>query len=193
MYLKNFEAFTESEYSVLLNSGKTYLKSIAKNKRDVDLLNISNYDISDFKFSKIVKDRWRITPDNDFINLIGKEYNDNLFIDFSLSNLPYINDYNRIDFDGIPIDLRGYNLGYKLYKLIVRKFKFITSIAGVNTINIWIQLIMDNDFYAGVNNEYSIVIDKDIDDDQLLSIIEVVGHLNLNYDKSLLERLNNLV
>ena len=52
---------------------------------------------------------------------------------------------------------------------------------------------MDNDFYAGVNNEYSIVIDKDIDDDQLLSIIEVVGHLNLNYDKSLLERLNNLV
>ena len=190
MYLKKFEAFSELEYYILLNSGKTYLKPFFKNKRDFDLLNISNYDISDFKFIEISKDRWRITPDIGFLKLIGKKY-ENLFIDFSLSNLPYVNDYNRIDFEGIPVDLRGYNLGYRLYKLIIKKFKFITSIAGVNTTHIWLQLIKDDDFYAGVNSEYSIVIDKFVEDSELLDIIKVVEPLKLNYDKSLSKRLND--
>lgn len=192
MYLKSFEAFTEVEYNFLLNNDKTYLKPFFKNKRDVDLLNISKYDISNFKFKEISMDKWRIIPDSDFINLIYKEYDKNLFIDFSLSNLPYINDYNRIDFDGIPVELRGYNLGYRLYKLIIKKFKFITSIAGVNTTHIWVELIKDNDFYAGVNKKYSIIIDKDVDDNKLLNIIKIVEPLKLNYDKSLIERLNKL-
>jgi hypothetical protein len=53
MYLKSFEAFTEVEYNFLLNNDKTYLKPFFKNKRDVDLLNISKYDISNFKFKEI--------------------------------------------------------------------------------------------------------------------------------------------
>lgn len=193
MYIKKFEAFTDSEYSDLLNNNKTYLNPFIKIGRDIDLLDISNYDISNFKFKEISNDRWRITPDENFINLIGKEYNNNLFIDFSLSNLTYVNDYNRIDFDGIPLELRGYNLGYRLYKLIVKKFKFITSIAGVNTLHIWVKLIKDNDFYAGTNRKYSIVIDKYLNDDQLLKIVKLVEPLKLNYDNSLLERLNGLI
>ena len=198
-YIKYFEGFTEEQLNYLVLKNKTY---VIKNIRDYDnkelkySIDIINYDISNFK---VVTEYnfYKIYPDDGFIELYRKYCDENNFtykvLVFSLSILPnpLINGsvYNKIDSEYFLTDnnLKGLSLGYRLYKLILNKIGFIMSDHGssIDAKNLWFNLLKDNRVYSGTNNNFSIIIKRDINNIDLKSIINKIEKFNLIYDHDL--------
>lgn len=190
MKIKLFEEFKDEERQQLIDDGLTYIEKnpeIYTPKMGEIYYKIKNYDISGFKlydkpsnnfilpdeeFKKLLIELNEILPDEDKITIFetGKKpgIKFDFFIDSSLHN-----EINLYDFF-IPEPLIGLKLGYNLYKLIVKKFKYITSTNRLSPYakNVWYKLICDPDFYAFTSNTNSGVIDKSLDDVELKNILE---------------------
>jgi len=136
-YLKRFESFNLKELKELIDQEKTYLKKFTKQISVLDevkytsILNkIRNYDINKFIYNEKPYGIF-ITPDQNFKDILS-ELNEMVEEKFSIEIDFYItidkNNLNQIDFtEGIPTILRGIGFGYKIYKLIIENFDFITS------------------------------------------------------------------
>lgn len=91
------------------------------------------------------------------MNINNTISNGNLYIENNIHFYITIDseNLNLIDFDeGVPIEFRGFGLGYKLYKLIISKFKYITANKHSSKFayNIWYNLMLDNDLYCCYSN-----------------------------------------
>lgn len=174
--LETFEGFTKDNLDYLVNNKKTYVR---KEWRDIPIRKIQkivkDYDISNFKFID-KKYGIFIYPDDKFIELV-KELDSNvdesLFFYITVSG-----NLNYVDFaEGIPPYLRGLSLAYKLYKMIIKMNGFICSdrYSTLSAWNLWYNLLQDEDLYAITSNLRSCLIDKNISNDKLLEIIEIVS------------------
>lgn len=188
------EFFTKEERHELIINKLTYLKKIDNYfiNKQTELKNlIKKYNFNNFLISGKYYDI-TIQPDEEFIELLNK-YNDilknkintNLNITLSVD----INRMNIIDFSEhfkLPKELRGLLIGYKLYKLIIKKYKFITSDKDCTdeAIGVWYKLMIDEDLYCFTSNIFSGVILKNIDDILLKSIIEDIKNKIIKYEIS---------
>ena len=87
------------------------------------------------------------------------------------------NRLNIIDlFFELPNILRGLNVGYKIYKLIIQKFDYLTSDYGVKpeARNIWYKLMVDKDYFCYTSKICSGVINKNIKDERLKEILNEI-------------------
>ena len=95
-----------------------------------------------------------------------------------------INEINFTEF--IPQYAQGI-LVYKIYKLIISKFKYITAIEYQITkmYGIWCGLMADRDLYHFVSIKKSGVIDKKISNSELVICLDKIKHLNAKFDSDL--------
>jgi len=190
--LETFEGFTKDNLDYLVNNKKTYVR---KDYRNIPIKKIQNlikdYDISNFKFIDKGYGIF-IYPDNNFIDLIKD-------LDTSLDNslffyITVTGDLNYVDFaEGIPPYLRGLSLAYKFYKMIIKMNGFICSdrYSTLSAWNLWYNLLQDDDLYAITSKLRSCLIDKNISDDKLSGIIDMVSKDvdDIEYSDDLKERL----
>jgi hypothetical protein len=190
--LETFEGFTKDNLDYLVNNKKTYVR---KDYRNIPIKKIQNlikdYDISNFKFIDKGYGIF-IYPDNNFIDLIKD-------LDPSLDNslffyITVTGDLNYVDFaEGIPPYLRGLSLAYKFYKMIIKMNGFICSdrYSTLSAWNLWYNLLQDDDLYAITSKLRSCLIDKNISDDKLSGIIDMVSKDvdDIEYSDDLKERL----
>ena len=104
--------------------------------------------------------------------------------------------YNQIDSEYILPDenLKGLSIAYKLYKLILNKVDFIMTNKNnsPDAKNLWYNLLQDKDIYTGTNENYNILIKKNINDNELKFIIDKIISLNLIYDDQLDKKIKQL-
>lgn len=183
-YLNLYEEFTKDEFEYLVSNDKTYLRNFTKYVKD-----LNNSDIKDkiknyiFKDFKINYDGFEmiIYPDENFINLL-KQLNNKINIpEFSLSiDRSRLNSIN-LDFN-LPKEFRGLFIGYKIYKLAINKFDYITSDYGLSEFasGVWSKLMLDDELYvytSGSKNKLrgcSGVIKKNILDKKLNEILNKI-------------------
>jgi len=190
-----YETFHKEYFDRLIKDDKTYIdknefiKNQYSNIIDIDKYNeivskirkydISNFDIS-FTYCLIIK------PDNSFINLI-EELNQiiidkidlNMEFEFSI----FIALMNRIDFKGgIPEQLKNMRIGYKLYKLVIDKYKYITSKIGASddAKKIWYYLMQDSDLLCFTSNNLSGVILKTCNNFEIKEFLDKL--IGIDYD-----------
>ena len=178
---------------------KEFIKNMNLNIIDIEKYNIISdrirkYDISNFNISftycLIIK------PDNGFIDLI-KELNEVLTnkiqLDLEFEFSIFLGLINRIDFKGgIPNELRNMRLGYKLYKMIINKYKYITSKIGASddAKKIWYYLMQDSDLLCFTSNSISGVILKYCNDDEIKEFLDKLkGYNDLEFDDELKEKI----
>lgn len=207
-FIKLYETFHKDYFDKLIEDDKTYIdkkeyeKSINLNIIDIEKYNIildkiRKYDISNFNISftyvLIIK------PDTGFIELI-KELNDVLIDKISLEMefefSIFIELINRIDFKiGIPKELRNMRLGYKLYKMIINKYKYITSKIGASddAKKIWYYLMQDSDLLCFTSNNISGVILKSCSDIEIKEFLDKLkGYNGLEFDDELKNKIVEL-
>ena len=180
--LKLFEEFTEEQMKFFINNDLTYIKkndTIFAKKVGVIFDKIRNYDIEKFNISTTYVTI--ITPDNDFIKLLielneilPKDSKIDININFELSVNYHL--YNEINLDfNLPDILMGLNIGYKIYKLMVKKNNYITSKYGLSKFakHIWYKNLIDSDYYCFTSSKsHSGAILKDISNEKLFLILE---------------------
>lgn len=205
-FIKLYENFHKDYFDKLIQNDKTYIdkkeynKNINSNIIDIVIYNeivtkIRRYDISNFSISFTYC--LIIRPDNEFLNLV-KELNTVLYDKISL-NMEFefsifLALMNRIDFkDGIPKHLQKMSLGYKLYKLVINKYKYITSKLGVrdDAKKIWYYLMQDSDLLCFTSNNISGVILKSCSDDEIKDILDKL--IGINYDIEFDDELKNKI
>jgi hypothetical protein len=190
--LETFEGFTKDNLDYLVNNKKTYVRKDYSNIPIKKIQNlIKDYDISNFKFIDKGYGIF-IYPDNNFIDLIKD-------LDPSLDNslffyITVTGDLNYVDFaEGIPPYLRGLSLAYKFYKMIIKMNGFICSdrYSTLSAWNLWYNLLQDDDLYAITSKLRSCLIDKNISDDKLSGIIDMMSKDvdDIEYSDDLKERL----
>lgn len=203
-YLKYFEGFTKEQLDELVLKDKTYVrKNIRKydNKELKYSKDIISYDISKFKV-EVKYNNYKIYPDDGFIEIYKKYCIENSIdfesdIQFTIEILPEypLGGYNFIDvYNLLPSSLKGLSLGYKLYKLILMKIDFIMTNkdSSQESINLWYNLLQDKNVYSGTNQNYNIIIKKDIDNSKLKSILDKVKKIDLIYDDDLNTKIKEL-
>jgi len=206
-FIKLYENFHKDYFDRLIEDDKTYIdkreyeKNINSNILDIEKYNIilnkiRKYDISNFNMSftycLIIK------PDNGFIELV-KKLNDVLInkvpLDMEFEFSIFIGLINRIDFKGgIPKDLRNMRIGYKLYKMIINKYKYITSKIGVSddAKKIWYYLMQDSDLLYFTSNNISGVILKTCNDTEIKDFLDKLkGYKDLEFDNELKQKIMN--
>ncbi len=205
-FLKCYENFHKDYFDKIIDEYKTYIdkvdfiKNMNNNIINVDKYNeiaskirkydISNFDIT-FTYCLIIK------PDDNFINLV-KELNDvlidkidlNMVFEFSI----FIALINSIDFkEGIPNGLKNMRLGYKLYKLVISKYKYITSKIGASpdAKKIWYYLMQDSDLLCFTSNNMSGVILKSCSNNEIKYFLEQLKGIkyDLEFDDELKEKI----
>ena len=136
--LKKFEEFTYQERDDMVKYKETYLCNIVdyeEEKYNVDIekvrQKIKKYNFDNFKIIKFPQPE--VIPDNGYLQLINELYNlltikINLNVKFTYSVVDFFANSIELnnEFD-LPIILRGLYIGYKIYKLIVKDNKFLTS------------------------------------------------------------------
>ncbi len=60
------------------------------------------------------------------------------------------------------------------------------------SINLWYNILKDDEVYSGTNNQFSIIIKSEIDNNKLKSILEKVGKFDLIYDDNLNNKIKEL-
>jgi hypothetical protein len=203
-YIKYFEGFTDERLKDLISNGETYVDKISRSRNNKELKysqEIINYDISNFEV-EVQYNNYKIYPDLNFIKLYKKYCTENSIdseddLQFIIEILPEypLGGYNFIDvYNLLPLSLKGLSLGYKLYKLILRKVDFIMTDKNSSneSINIWYSILKDDEVYSGTNNKFSIIIKKDIDDVKLKSILDKIGKFTLIYDDDLNTKINEI-
>lgn len=202
--IKTFEAFQADQLKSLILDFQTYLIQKKREKTNVYEDNFEKYNvikqkIIEYDVNKFIYDPHSygiyISPDNNFIELI-KELNQVIIhkitlpieFDFSVDETRL----NLIDFEkGIPESLRGFRIGYKLYKLIVTKFGFITSnkYTTLDAYNIWYYLMLDTDLYCFTSNLESGVIYNKLDNTQIKKILDQLNGKDLIFDDELIQKI----
>lgn len=182
--VKHFEEFTNKEFNELIKREKTYIHKKLKTHIEYTdeyndlLILLSNFDISNFIYNKYPYGIY-IKPCKKFLSLI-KLINSfiinpvSLKIDFSFS----ISENNLIDFtEGIPKDLRGFGLGYKLYNLVIKNELFISTnkYSSKDAYNIWYHLMQDETLYCLTSKSKSVVINKNISNYDLKIILNNIN------------------
>ena len=203
-YLKYFEGFTDERLKDLVLNDKTYVKKITRIYNNKELKyskEIIDYDISNFE-TKVQYNNYKIYPDLTFINLYKKYCVVNSIdfendIQFTIEILPEypLGGYNFIDvYNLLPLSLKGLSLGYKLYKIILSKVDFIMTNkdSSKESINLWHNILKDDEVYSGTNTYFSIIIKKDSDDVKLKSILDKVKKFDLIYDDNLNKKIKEL-
>ena len=203
-YIKNFEGFTDDQLNNLVLNGKTYINKMDRDYNNKEMKyskEIIDYNISNFEII-VQYNNYNIYPDLNFINLYKKyciennlKFEDN--IHFTIEILPEypLGGYNFIDvYNLLPVSLKGLSLGYKLYKLILTKVNFIMTNkdSSNESINLWYNILKDDDIYSGTNNQFSIIIKKEIDNHKLKSILEKIEKFDLIYDNELNNKIKEL-
>ena len=207
-----YEEFSEEEKNILIKNNKTYIRKFSdfenKNLMNDLKLKIKNYNFEKFE---ITFDGFQVNiiVDNNFKILLN-ELNNKLNINFELSiDKSRLNTIN-LDFI-LPLELRGLDIGYKIYKLMVKKFDFITSDYGSSVFakNVWYKLISNKDYYAftsgtilEITRGCSGVINKNITDIKLKEILDIlklniykiynINFEDIEFDKYLLEKIKSL-
>ena len=199
-FLKYFESFHQDQLDNLVKLNRTYTRR--KIREDIGrsddyqqlIIEIRNYDVSKFIYKEYPYGIY-IKPDEDFLKII-EEINKcivnpiplNFDFTFSIDK----NQLNLIDFvDGIDPLLRGLSLGYKLYKLIINKFYFITSnkYSTPDAHNIWYHLMLDKDLYCFTSNMDSGVIHKKSSNDIIKSVLENIKNKEIIFDDELIDKI----
>jgi hypothetical protein len=201
--IQNFENFNKDYFDNLIISNRTYIKKKLPHGEILNIVSyndiiekIKNYNIENF--SHIKSYIYFIYPDQDFILLIknlNKVITNQIPLDIKFEFSINESLQNRIDFEeGIPLTLRGLNLGYKLYKFIINKLGFITSEFGANaeSKNIWYKLMLDTDLYCFTSNIISGVICKSRNDFFIKECLEKVKNYNLIFDEEIEEKITEL-
>lgn len=209
---KLFEGFNRHKIEQLVKSEKTYVfrrirDFLVDNNNEYNRLNnlLRFYDFSKFKYIQNGVDI-RIIPDEGYIKLYKQLYD--LIISLGEGkNIKYINDLifyltirdgittidfvngkiNLIDFDsGIPEILMGTSLGYNLYKLVINHNGYISSNKFSEKIvyNLWYNLLQDTSLYGMTSNTISVVISKNLNDNQLRKVLDTFPK-NLECDDEL--------
>lgn len=131
-----------------------------------DILKVLNDNNND-KFNSIV------FPEGD--NIIK----DNLFVKVEIET----NNFNRIHINEIPIIIKGIGVGKKVYKSMIKKLDFISSIGEDRTIDaelIWDSILDDNNIYSFVCDEKIISFSQKYDYDNIMNIITNYFEYELN-------------
>jgi hypothetical protein len=204
-FIKLYENFHKDYFDKLIKDDKTYIdKKEFENNINSNIIDIEKYNIISNKIRKYDVRNFNVSftfcliikPDNSFIDLI-KELNEvlidkidlNMEFEFSI----FIGLINRIDFkDGIPKDLRNMRLGYKLYKMIIDKYKYITSKIGVSddAKKIWYYLMQDSDLLCFTSNNISGVILKSCSDLEIKEFLDKLkGYKDLEFDDELKQKI----
>jgi hypothetical protein len=104
------------------------------------------------------------------------------------------NNFNRIDFEsGIPNELKGLKLGYKIYIALCKYYKYISTMNGVNpeALNVWYSLVHDNDLYVVVNKQRTLIIDKNFNKIKEVVNLFLQEYSNSDMDDNLKKYLEN--
>jgi hypothetical protein len=203
IFIKTYEKFNKSKLNDIIKNDDTYIKKKSKegviiSDDYIDIKNeISKYDVSNFYYKKHSYGIY-IKPDFWFIEILKKlnlkienKISLDLEFDFSVDETRL----NLIDFEkGIPVNLKGYTLGYKLYKLVILDFGFITSnkFSSLDAYNIWYNLLLDDDLYSFTSNNLSGVISKKLSNNYIFEILEKLKYENLKFDDELIEKIKEL-
>lgn len=178
---KNFEGFKKEELNNAREKEIVYILSInrfieKKTKYDKILEKIKRHKFDNFKIidkGYIVE----IYPDDIFLSYIN-ELNTFLEKHINLDKLQlFVTKQldNMIDFEmGIDAILQGQSIGYKLYKILIKHFSWLSSDKNASTlaINLWYSLLQDDDLYCITSNYFSYAIDKNIADIKLKEILD---------------------
>lgn len=174
-----FEEFSDKERQKLIDNKDTYISKneiVNKNIFDMAIKNvIMSYDFNKFKID-IKTYEINICPDPNFINLI-KKLNPLIENDICFSLSIDKERLNIIDlFFDLDKSIRGLNIGYKIYKLLIDKYNYITSDYGLKpeARNIWYKLMIDDDYYSFTSKICSGVIKKNLNDVEILKILNKI-------------------
>jgi len=201
--LKSFESFNKEEFKKLQNLNKTYIvKKFKDNIERTDYYGefvnkLREYDVNKFIYNEFSYGIY-IRPDKEFFDIIKgiNTYIENeIPLDFDFTFSIDKNHLNLIDFaEGIFEPLRGFGLGYKLYKLIIEKFNYITSNKYSTTFayNIWYNLMMDKDLYCFTSKLESGVINKKSSDDIIKYVLDNIRYKDIDFDNELTEKIIEL-
>lgn len=203
IFIKTYEKFHKHILDKLVDDNDTYIRKKSKEGEILsnDFIEIkrelSKYDVSKFVY-KFYPYGIYITPDEDFINLIiklntkiGNKLPLNFEFDFSVD----VTRLNLIDFEkGIPKEIRGVFIGYKLYKVVIIKYGFITSneFSSGDAYHIWYNLLLDDDLFSFTSNNLSGVIYKKQTDEQIFNILEKLRNKKLIFDDEFKEKIIEL-
>lgn len=197
-----FEEFSEKQRQYLISNNLTYIrKNLDFQEKNGDVYDkIKKYDFNNFNISEsytII-----LIPDDGFKkllielnNTLSDENKIDVKITFELSINYAKNMYNEINIDFVlPDVLKGLNIGYKIYKLMVQKYDYITSKYGLSNFakNLWYKFMVDSDYYCFTSNLYSGIINKDLSDNRLHQILEdirPINKVNIEYDDKLKEKI----
>jgi len=207
--VKTFESFSNDILGNCQNKNQTYIKMKFKNflseidnvKLDSILKRIKEYDVVN---NFTIKETYQIeiVPDDGFIVLIRQlnEFIDDkipldIKFEVSLVNMPnllnhLLSRHNLIEFkNGIPKSLRNLGVGYKIYKIMINKFDYITSNkdASEDAINIWYFLMLDTDLYCYTSNTESGVILKK--SNKIKEFLEKIRGKDLIFDDQFQEKI----
>ena len=149
---------------------------------------LKKYDFSNF----IIIDKIycvEIIPDRQFLNLID-ELNKHIDIDIDLNKIVTFitkDKDNLIDMETmLPEILKGSSIGYKLYKLLINHFGYISSNknASDDALNLWFNLLQDDELYCITSEYFSYAIKKSISDDKL---IEIISNIKLRTEVDIIQ------
>lgn len=181
------EGFKREQIDNLKNRELIYVKNFNRFVSDVQsysniLSLLKSHNFNEFK----VEDKIyciEVTPDINFLKLISN-LNEHLDSKINLDKIILFiskENENLIDIEThLPDILKGSSIGYKLYKLLINKFDYISSNkhASPDALNLWYNLLMDDDLYCITSSYFSYAIDKKISDDKLKEIIDNVKNRN---------------
>lgn len=120
-----------------------------------------------------------VTPDKKFLELIS-QLNNHLEGKINLDKIILFiskDKDNLIDMEThLPDILKGSSIGYKLYKTFIDHYGYISSnkAASDDALNLWYNLLQDEELYCITSNYFSYAISKSISDIELKSLIEKV-------------------
>ena len=178
IYVKKFNRFVTDvkDYSNIISLIKTH--------------SFDNFKVDDKSYCVEVR------PDDIFLKLIS-DLNEHIDIKINLDKIIFFisrNNQNIIDTEThLPDILKGSSIGYKLYKLLINKFSYISSNKNISpdALNLWYNLLMDDDLYCITSDFFSYAIDKKINDHKLIEIINNVKNRKevdeVQYDDDLKE------
>lgn len=203
-FIKSFESFILKDVTELINFNKTYIRKnkilpflISEDDFDIIYNKILSYDVNNFIYKETPYDVF-IYPDDDFKNLLSelnKTIDPKISVDIDFYITVDKDNLNQIDFtEGIPTILRGTGLGYKLYKLIIKNFGFITTnkYSTILSYNVWYKLMIDKELYCYTSNFYSGVIYKKISDEKIKNFLDKIRNMELIFDSELEQKIIEL-
>ena len=97
------------------------------------------------------------------INILNTTLEKPLNINISFTAAIEYDNFNRIDFEsGIPDELKGLKIGYKVYMAICKFYGYISTMDGVTHFakNLWYSIVHDSNFFVIVNKKRTLLIDK---------------------------------